>query len=225
VFQAGLRSLCAIVPVLVFALLMKKRLSLTDGTLVAGILCGVLFAMEFIMVFNALDLTSVARVSVLFYTMPVWFTVAAHFLLPNESLTTQRFIGLILAVAGVAVAMTSREGGSADIAGDLLAIGASLCWTAIALMVRGSRLKRASPEMQLLYQLVVSAMILLPLSLLFGDLIREMTVGLMWVFLFQVVGVIAIGFLLWFWLLSIYPAASTASLVFWRRCLGCCLGG
>ncbi|MEM7260027.1 MAG: EamA family transporter, partial [Pseudomonadota bacterium] len=87
VFQAGLRSLCAIVPILLFAFIARKKLSISDGTLAAGITCGLVFSIEFLMLFIALDLTSVARVSVLFYTMPVWFTVAAHYLLPNESLT------------------------------------------------------------------------------------------------------------------------------------------
>lgn len=214
VFQAGLRSLCAIIPILLFAVLARKKLSVSDGTLVAGVVCGTAFAIEFLMLFIALDLTSVARVSVLFYTMPVWFTVAAHFLLPNESLTAQRIAGLVLAVCGVVVAMLDVSTGNAGWFGDLLAIGASLCWTMIALLVRGTRLSRATPEMQLLYQLVVSAIILLPLSLLFGDLVRDMNIGLAMVFVFQVLVVLPVGFLLWFWLLSIYPAASTASFSF-----------
>lgn len=224
VFQAGLRSLCAILPILLFALWAKKKLSVSDGTFVAGVVCGLVFAFEFLLLFIALDLTSVARVSVLFYTMPVWFTVAAHFLLPDESITPRRIIGLTLAVAGVAIAMVGRQGGNASIAGDMLAIGASLCWTAIALLVRATRLSRATPEMQLLYQLVVSAIVLLPLSLLFGDLIREMTIGVALVFLFQVVVVMFVGFLLWFWLLSIYPAASTASFSFLAPVFGVLFG-
>ena len=35
-FQAGLRSLAAILPVLLYALWRKKRLSLTDGSLIPG---------------------------------------------------------------------------------------------------------------------------------------------------------------------------------------------
>ena len=224
VFQAGLRSLCAIVPILLFAILARKKLSVTDGTLAAGIVCGLMFALEFVLLFIALDLTSVARVSVLFYTMPVWFTVAAHFLLPDETMTPRRIIGLTLAVTGVVIAMAARQGGNANMLGDLLAIGASLCWTVIALLVRATRLSRASPEMQLLYQLTISAIVLLPLSLLFGDLVREMTVGLAFVFLFQVLVVLSFGFLLWFWLLSIYPAASTTSFSFLAPVFGVLFG-
>ena len=224
VFQAGLRSACAVVPILLFALLTRKKLSVTDGTFKMGLLCGTMFSLEFLVLFIALDLTSVARVSVLFYTMPVWFTVAAHFLLPNESLTPRRILGLTLAVIGVAVAMADRQSGNASLTGDLLALAASLCWAVIALLCRGSALKNAAPEMQLLYQLTVSAIILLPLSLLFGDLVRDMTTTLAWVFAFQVIVVLAFGFSLWFWILSIYPAAATTSFSFLAPVFGVFFG-
>ncbi len=224
VFQAGLRSLCAIVPILLFALLTRKKLSVSDGTFIAGIVCGVMFSLEFLVLFIALDLTSVARVSVLFYTMPVWFTVAAHFLLPGESLSPARVTGLVLAIAGVTIAMMDRHDGNVSLIGDLLALGASFCWTVIALLVRASSLSRASPEMQLIYQLTVSAIVLLPVSLLFGDLVRDMTVNLAWVFAFQVIVILSFGFLLWFWLLSIYPASSTASFSFLAPVFGVLFG-
>ncbi len=224
VFQAGLRSACAIVPILLFALITRKKLSVTDGTLKMGILCGTIFGIEFLFIFIALDLTSVARVSVLFYTMPVWFTVAAHYLLPDESMTPRRMLGLALAVTGVAIAMLDRQAGSAHLVGDLLALAGSLCWTVIALLVRGTSLKKATPEMQLLYQLTVSAIILLPASLLFGELIREMTMTLAWVFVFQITVVMGIGFLLWFWILSIYPASATTSFSFLAPVFGVFFG-
>ena len=68
VFQAGLRSVCAFVPVFLFALLTGKALNLRDGSLLPGVLAGLLFAFEFTFLFIALDYTSVARASVLFYT-------------------------------------------------------------------------------------------------------------------------------------------------------------
>ena len=105
VFQAGLRSACALLPVLLFAWVMKRRLSVTDGTFPSGVLCGTLFALEFLLLFNALEYTTVSRASVLFYTMPVWVAVAAHFLIPGEALTPRRLIGLLMAVIGVGIAL------------------------------------------------------------------------------------------------------------------------
>ncbi len=226
VFQAGLRSAFAILPVVVFAVLMRKRLSVSDGSLPFGIFCGLFFALEFLLMFMALDFTTVARVSVLFYTMPVWLTLAAHFLLPNEGLTRSKVAGLMLAVGGIAVAMVDRgtDGADGSLRGDLMALAGAMCWAAIALLARATPLKKSSPEMQILYQLVVSAAVLLPVALLFGGLIREMTPFLWGIFAFQVVVVVAFGFSLWFWILSIYPASSTASFSFLAPVFGVLFG-
>ncbi len=105
VFQSGLRSICAFLPVLLFALWMNKRLSITDGTLPAGLFSGVLFSLEFCLLFLALDFTTVARVSLFFYTMPLWLALAAHVLLPGEQLDRSRLAGLTVALGGVALAL------------------------------------------------------------------------------------------------------------------------
>ncbi|NNF79768.1 MAG: EamA family transporter, partial [Rhizobiales bacterium] len=86
VFQVGLRSACAIVPVVCFALLARRKLSVTDGSFWPGVVCGLLFATEFVLLFLALEFTTVARASIMFYTMPFWLAVAAHYLIPGERL-------------------------------------------------------------------------------------------------------------------------------------------
>lgn len=212
VFQAGLRSLCAFFPVLLFALIAKKKLSLTDGSFWPGVLAGVLFGIEFLILFIGLDYTSVSRASVLFYTMPLWVALAAHFLLPGETLTARRVAGIMLAIAGVVVALMFKSGDVGEKAwlGDILCLLGSFFWAAIALLARASKLARARPEMQLLYQLGVSAPILLVASFWFGDLLREPDPLIWFIFLFQVLVVVSVGFLSWFWVLSIYPAADMA---------------
>jgi hypothetical protein len=47
--------------------------------LLPGVLCGSLFAIEFMLTFVAFDYTTVARVTMLFYTMPFWLALIAHF--------------------------------------------------------------------------------------------------------------------------------------------------
>jgi drug/metabolite transporter (DMT)-like permease len=48
VFQAGLRSAFAFFPVLLYALIAKKTLSLQDGSFWPGILVGIFFGIEFL---------------------------------------------------------------------------------------------------------------------------------------------------------------------------------
>lgn len=226
VFQAGLRSACAFGPVLLFALLARRAISVRDGSLLPGIAAGTLFAAEFTLLFIALDYTSVARASVLFYTMPIWVAVAAHFLIPGESLTIKRIAGLLLACLGVIAALAHNVNPVSDKAfvGDLLCLLASTLWAAIALIARLTRLSKSTPEMQLLYQLGVSAPILLLLSLMFGDWFREPTPAIWAIFTFQVLVVVCVGFLSWFWVLSIYPAADMAVFSFLAPVFGVLLG-
>lgn len=226
VFQAGFRSLCAILPVLLYSIWKKKRLSISDGSLVPGMICGSLFAIEFLMLFESLEYTSVARASILFYTMPLWVAVGAHFLIPGERLTTIKTIGLAIAIVGVTFAFYDKSNVASEnqLLGDMLSLAAAVFWAALALMARTTKLSRSSPEMLLLYQLVMSAVILLALAPLFGDLIRDLTPLIIGIFTFQVLVIVCVGFLTWFWILSIYPASDMASFGFLSPVFGVFFG-
>ena len=222
--QAGLRSAIAIVPVLALALIFRRRLSISDGSLPWGVFTGVLFALEFLLLFLALEYSTVVRVSMLFYTMPVWMTIAAHFLIPAERLNTVRVLGLVVAVAGLTVAMWGRGEGENLLLGDIYCIAAAMIWAAIGLVARLTPMNRSAPEMQLLYQLVVSAFVLLPVSYLIGDQVRDLHSEHWWILVFQSIVVVGFGFSTWFWVLSKYPSSDMASFGFLAPVFGVLLG-
>jgi drug/metabolite transporter (DMT)-like permease len=186
---------------------------------------GAIFAAEFVCLFLALDLTTVTRTSIIFYSMPVWLSLAAHFLLPGERMGPRKAFGLALAFGGVAWAIAHRGGGGdASLAGDLLALGGAWGWAGVALMVRITPLREVRPEMHNFWQLLVSAPILLILAPLFGPLIRDLAPIHIWGLAFQIVGIAGLGFLFWLWLLSIYPASGVASFSFLSPIFGILLG-
>ena len=225
IFQVGIRSLVAAIPVIIFCLLFKKKLSISDGSLVPGIICGSLFALEFVLLFFALELTSVSRSSILFYSMPVWLGISAHFLFEEEKLNIKKIIGFLISIAAVTIAMSSKANiSNGSVLGDIFALLASFLWAAIILMVRMTNLKKSTPEMQLLYQLVVSAIIILPLTAYLGFGLRNITISIMFIFLFQSLIIVAAGFLIWFWVLSIYPASLMASYSFFGPIFGVFFG-
>ena len=201
IFQAGLRSIFAFIIVFGYAVLWKKKLSLSDGSLIPGIVCGLLFGFEFILLFVALDYTSIARASIMFYLMPVWVAIGAHYLIPNERITLLRAFGLVLAFLGVVLALGIRTQGSGHLLGDLMALTGSILWAIINLTARLSNLRKSSPEMQLIYQLAISPLVLIPAALLAGPLIRELEYIHLLLFTFQVIGVVSVGLLVWFWVL------------------------
>lgn len=224
-YQAGLRSVISTFALLAFCLLASRRLQLSRRSIGIGVLAGALFATEFLMLFAALDYSSVARVSVLFYTMPVWLTIAAHFLLPGERITRLRALGLAIAVAGVALALSDTGSlGDGRLLGDVLALLAASLWAAIAIMARVTDFSNLNPETQLFWQVAVSALILVPLALATGDTLRD-PVALHWgILLFQGVVISCGAFLTWFWVLSIYPASDMASFGFLAPLFGVFFG-
>ena len=226
VFQAGLRSLLALPLVVIYCLIFKKRTSITDGSFWPGIFCGLFFAGEFILLFLALDYTSVARASIFFYTMPFWVALAAHFIIPGERLTSARIIGLVLAFAGVVLALSNNAAPATSHAliGDVMCLVGAAMWAGIALLARATKLNRSAPEMQLIYQLIVSAPIILLASLFFGPLIRDLQPYHLAIFSVQVIVVVSFGFAFWFWLLSIYPASDMASFGFLAPVFGVTFG-
>ncbi len=215
VFFAGARSALAILFVggwLTYRGLWDK-FRLAD--VVPGVAMGLVFAAEFLFLFLALDLTAVGRASVIFYSMPVWMAILAHFGLPNERLTPIRGVGLALAFAGTAWAILSRSpGGQASIVGDLCALGGALGWAGTAFIARATRMRHAGPEVQLFWMVLVSGPVLLLASPLFGPLIRDVE-PMHWVWLvLQASVVVAGGFISWLWLLSVYPTSTVASFSF-----------
>lgn len=212
-FQSGLRSACAFVVVLLWTLLLRKPLDFRGGSIKWGVLMGVLFALEFALLFVALDYTTVSRVSLFFYSMPLFTTIGAHFLIPEERFHTGKLLGLFIAFAGLSIGLTdsSSQPSTTSWIGDVLAIAGAICWSAIALGIRTTVLIQRPAEQVMLFQLGVSAVLLLAVAPAFGDTIRDMTMTIAWIFAFQVIAVASIGYLLWARILAIYPVGNMTS--------------
>ena len=215
VFFAGLRSALAVVIVAVWLWLRGRPPRLTKASMAAGFLIGLMFSAEFLFLFQALDLTTVGRTSVIFYSMPVWLALMAHFGLPGERISRLKAVGLALAFAGTAWAILDRSAsGAGSLAGDLCALAAAVAWAATAFVARKPTMASVGPEMQLFWMVLVSTPILLAASLFFGPFIRDLQplhIALLFV---QAGVVVAGGFIAWLWLLAAYPAATVASFSF-----------
>jgi drug/metabolite transporter (DMT)-like permease len=216
VFAAGLRSLGAIPLILLWAWFRGHSLRILPGTVGPGLLLGACFTMEFLLLFTALDLTTVSRMSVIFYSMPIWLSLGAHFLIPTERMSRRKAAGLALAFGGVAWAILDRPEGAAEasLAGDLCALGAAIGWAGIGLTLRTTAIREANQEVQLLWQIGLSALVLIALAPLFGPLLREVAPIHLWGLAFQVIVIAFAAFIFWLWLMSIYPASSVAAFSF-----------
>ncbi|MDU8911501.1 DMT family transporter [Aestuariicoccus sp. MJ-SS9] len=225
VFAAGLRSVLALGILFLWVWVRGKRIAGLRETFWPGMMLGGFFTIEFVFLFIALDLSTVSRVSILFYSMPVWLALIAHVVLPGETLSRRRVLGLVLAMAGVAWALADPESrGAGDWRGDALALAAAFAWCGIALTVRVTKVSTLQPESQLFWQLSVSAVGLCALAPLFGPLMREVAAVHLWGLGYQALFVASLGFLFWLRLMSIYPASDIAAFSFLSPVLSVLMG-
>lgn len=226
VFSAGLRSVIAIPVLLAWMKFRGKHVDFQKGTIWAGVIVGVIFSVEFLALFVALDLSTVSRVSIIFYSMPVWMALVAHFVLPGERLTPTKIVGLSLAFAAVVWAILDRSGpaGAVSIWGDIAALVAAWGWMGVSLAARITPLHRLKPEMQMLWQVLVSAPFLLIAAVFFGPLVRDFQIIHIGLMAYQGIVVAAGTFLAWFWLLSHYKASQIAGFAFLSPVFGVLLG-
>ncbi|MGB4826733.1 MAG: DMT family transporter [Paracoccaceae bacterium] len=224
VFFAGLRSALGIFFVWGWLAFRHRPPRLTRKALGPGILIGALFAAEFLLLFLALDLTTVGRASVLMFSMPVWFAFMAHYGL-GERITPQKALGLALAFSGTAWAILGgAKGGQGSLAGDLCALGGAFGWALTAYVARRPVMRAEGPEMQLFWMVLVSAPILLIVSPLFGPLIRDLHAVHLLLLVLQASVVVAGVFVTWLWLLSVYPSSTVAAFSFLTPVLAILLG-
>ena len=228
-FQAGLRSALAFVALTLFVYGRGKRYTLFRAMILPGLFIGFLFALEFLFLFVALDLTTVSRTTLLFYTMPIWMAVLAHLFIPGESLNPIRGLGLLVAVAGVAIVLGERlftEAPAGDLGwlGDLLCLVGAFAWALLALTIRLTPFGQASNETQLAFQVGVSAVLLTAASFFMGPLIRDFTPVMTGIIAFQVLVVVCFGFSAWIWIVRHYPATQMASFIFLTPVFGAVFG-
>ncbi len=227
VFVAGVRF--GLAAVVIFLWCMARRIPLfrADGTLVAGIVAGLLFGAEFALIQTGLDYTSASRSVVFTYTMPFWVALGAHLFVPGERMSLLGFIGLVLAFSGVAFVFADKLSLPSPDAwiGDVMCLVAAVLWAATTIVIKTTRLRFAKPEKVLLYQLVVAAVILTPVAPLFGPLVRTITPIGVGAFVFQVLIVVSTTFLVWFWLIRNYPASRLTSFTFLTPVAGVLMGG
>jgi drug/metabolite transporter (DMT)-like permease len=214
--QAGLRSAAAALLLGGLAALRGTRILVFDQTLRPGLLVSVLFALEFALLYPGLQFTTAAHAVILLYTSPFVVAVGAHFLIPGDRLTTAKMAGLLLAFAGVATVVLGREGlatggpkaGGPTLFGDLMCLGGALAWGALTLVIRASSLKHVAPERVTFVQLLLSAPMLVALSIVIGEPGLTNPTVLHWAaFGFTVVFVAFFVFTSTNWLYLRYPAS------------------
>ncbi len=197
-----------------------------DKTLIPGLAIGLLFGLEFVLIFAGLDFTSAGRSTLMINTMPFWVAIGAHFLL-GERIRPLTIVGMIIAFGGVVLVLSDELSmpGENAIYGDLLCLVASIFWAATTLVIKKTTLSDAAPEKTLLYQLVIAAIVPIAFGPLMGDVVRNPTMLTYVAFIFQAAFIVAFTYPLWFWMIRRYPASALSNFALLIPAFGVIMSG
>src|SRR4030088_3667456 len=137
--QALIRSTGALPVLLLIAKLRGVKIFQRDGTLGAGLFAGLLFGLEFVLIYRGLLLTSASRAVVFLYTAPFFVALGSYQFL-GERRGGSRWGGLGLSFAGVALAIGVPQANvdANVLLGDLMIVAGGALWAATTLLVKAT---------------------------------------------------------------------------------------
>jgi drug/metabolite transporter (DMT)-like permease len=227
VMQAALRTFLAAGLLLAWARWRGIPLFSRDGTLAAGLGAGLLFGGEFVFIYAGLEHTAASRMVVFIYLAPIVTALGVHFRVAGERLARGQWLGVLLAFGGVALAFGEGflAAKGATLLGDFFGMVAAVLWGLTTVLIRATRLSRASAEKTLFYQLAVAAPLLLAASLAMGEAgVVALTPFALASLAYQGALVAFASYLVWFWLLTRYLAGRLAVFSFMTPLFGVLAG-
>jgi drug/metabolite transporter (DMT)-like permease len=214
--QATIRSAGALVVLFLIAWIRGVKMFERDGTLRAGLLAGVIFGFEFVLIYRGLLLTSASRAVVFLYTAP-FFVAFGSFVFLGERLRASQWGGLALCFAGVALAIgvPQTDVDANVLLGDLMVVGGGALWGASTLVVKATTLIKVPAEKGLAYQVALSVPILGLAAWIFGESLTRVPGPLaLSLMVYQAVWVVGLTFLVWFELVKSYSASKLSAFTF-----------
>ncbi len=215
--QGGIRSIGAAILLYLWMVARREKMDLNDGTFWWGMAVGLFFSIEFLLIYWGLEFTSASRSVIFLYTMPFFTAMGAHWFVPGESLGRAQLAGLCCAFLGIMIAFSESIGKpqSLVLVGDTMLLLAAVFWAAATIMVKASPLSGIRASRVLLYQLVVSAVVLPLGAVLLGQTeITHATPLILGCIAYQIIWVAFITYLAWFWLIRNYPASKLSAFLF-----------
>jgi len=214
--QATIRSAAALPVLLIIGWLRGVRFFRNDGTLRAGLFAGLLFGIEFVLIYQGLRFTSASRAAVFLYTAPFFVALGSYQVL-GERLRASQWAGLALSFLGVALAIgvPQPEVDAKVLLGDLMIVGGGALWAATTLVAKGTNLRFAAPEKALAYQVALSIPILGLAAAISGEVMVRLPGPLaLSLVIYQAIWVVGITFTLWFALVKAYSASKLSAFTF-----------
>ncbi len=225
--QAVARAVISAILVAGYAWFRGIALFKRDGTLVAGIVAGILFALEFLLIYRGLVWTTATRAVLFLYLAPFFVVVGSRWFIPGDHFAASQWLGLALSFVGIVIAfgLPTPAADPRQMLGDIMMVGAAAAWGATTLVIKASALNRTSSEKTMLYQLVVSTPLLVLGALIFGEHVRAApSVVAIGAVIYQAVWVVSVTYVVWFALVVRYSANRLSAFTFLTPIFGVAAG-
>jgi drug/metabolite transporter (DMT)-like permease len=225
--QATVRSVVAALLVGTYTQLRGIPLFKRDGTLLPGIAAGVLFGLEFLLIYLGLKWTTATRAVLFIYLAPFFVVIGSRWFIPGDRFYPSQWLGLLMSFVGIVIAFGLPTPAAAphQTLGDLMMVVAAVAWAATTLVIKTSALNRVSSEKTMLYQLVVSAPLLAAGAIVVGERIDAMPSALaIGAVAYQAVWVVAVTYVIGFALIVRYSANRLSAFTFLTPLFGVVAG-
>lgn len=216
IFTSFLRSLIASALGIGYCLVIRQNLYHRGILLFHGLVVGILFGVEFALLYLGMFFTDSARAVILLYLSPFVVAAGAHLFL-GERLSPLKWTGLVLAFAGLVSVFYGKPShyNRLMFIGDILEIIAAFVWGATTLYIKRHLAGKMHPINTFLYQLVFSVPVLFLCSYFMETEWIKDPGGLEMASLaFQSVIIAFISYLVWFKLIHDYPVARLSVFTF-----------
>ncbi len=225
--QAAIRSAGATLIIIAWCWARRLPLLKRDGTLVAGLIVGLCFSVEFTLIYQGLAYTTATRAVLFLYLAPFFVVLGARIFLPVDRFSPQQWLGLSLSFAGMLLAfgvpppaLDPRQA-----VGDVMLVFAAMFWAATTILTKTTKLVAISAEKVMLYQLVVSAPVLALAAIAAGQHITHMpSVVAAGALAYQTFWIVSVTFVLWYALVARYSANRLSAFTFLTPLFGVAAG-
>ena len=196
-----------------------------DGSLTAGIAAGILFGLEFVLIYKGLLYTTATRAVLFIYLAPFFVVLGTRIFLPADRFGPQQWLGLALSFGGMMLAfgVPTPALDPRQTLGDVMMVGAALAWAATTLIIKASSLNRLASEKVLLYQLAISVPMFAMVALIDGEHVAHMpSLSAIGALTYQTLT--AMTFVIWFALIVRYSANRLSAFTFLTPLFGVAAG-
>ena len=225
--QLTIRSIIAGVCVWIWMAFKGIQPFQSDRTILPGVIAGMLFFAEFVLLYSALEHTNTSRAITFLYLAPFIVALVLPIFIPAERLNWMQSSGLLIAFSGLAFAFHDgfSSGAAHLLVGDIAVIGAATAWAFTTIVVRTTTLGQIQPERTLFFQLFFSSIALIALCFAYGvPLPDTLSIKAMASLFLQSVIIAAASYLFWFWLLRHYLATKVSAFSFLTPMFGLLFG-